>query len=512
MAVEVQRENIKQGTLESNLNMEIYFSDYFKVKEKDIEKYGAFNISLVADLPLFIDPFLLFNSKKKKYRQLHDEIIQYLVFLKNKSTSNDIDEGKLKAWYIFKEVEQNWLGFSITGNKGSALGLDFARALNGNLHKIFGEFGHEKVTKGSHLEKLCLIKDGVGKDNISDFATNLIKSFLLEYTQAFATDFIDKKLRGDFRVPRACFNYDTEAWEERTFDLPKYKNDFVILTPRELLTKDETWINKKDLLEDFERLPDSISNDELRFKVNNYFLSRIPRHGKKDKKPTKQEKTEAAFDTIQQFPELIDYYIKFKEENGDLAESISIEKVAFSQAFYIDNVQHFILGLRNKAFYAPGGQNSYDEAKKKISILKEYIEDNDGYKLFYHNGERIKGEKNLQLLFGLVCHESTTFDVNREVNNGRGPVDAKISKGSSDKTLVEFKLAKSKQLERSLLKQVEIYEKANKTQSSFKVIIYFTENEYNRVVEILDRNGLSGKENIVLIDARDDNKPSASLA
>lgn len=491
--------------------MDLYFSDHFKVKETDLEKYGAFNISLVADLPLFIDPFLLFNSKKKKYHQLHDDIIKYLIFLKEKSTSQTIDTGALKAWYVFKEVEQNWLGFSVTGNKGSALGLDFGRALNENLHKIFSEFGQEKVTKGSHLEKLCLIKEGVGKDNISDFATNLVKGFLLEYTQEFAQKNIDESLRAKFRVQRVRFNYNTETWEEATFDLPKFKNDFVILTPKELLTKDETWINKKDLFEDFERIPSAITDNELRFKVNNYFLSSIPRDPKKKKEPTKQEKAAAAFATIQEFPQLIDYYIKSKEENGDLAESISNEKVAFSQNFYINNVQQFIAGLQNKNFYA-SAKNSQEEAKKKIEILKEYIENNDGYKLFYHNGQRIKGEKDLQLLFGLVCHESSIFDINREVNNGRGPVDFKISKGNADKTLVEFKLAGNKKLEQNLQKQVEIYQKANKTMSSFKVIIYFTEEEYKRVVGILNRTGLAGKDNIVLIDGRSDNKVSASNA
>ena len=489
--------------------MDLYFSDHFKAKEADLEKYGAFNISLVADLPLFIDPFLLFNSKKKKYQQLHDDIIKYLVFLKEKSTSQTIDTGALKAWYVFKEVEQNWLGFSVSGNKGSALGLDFGRALNENLHKIFSEFGQEKVTKGSHLEKLCLIKDGVGKDNISDFATNLVKGFLLDYTQTFAQKHIAESLREKFRVQRVRFNYDTETWEEATFDLPKFKNDFVILTPKELLTKDETWINKKDLFEDFDRIPNAIADDELRHKVNNYFLSRIPRDPKKKKEPTKQEKAAAAFATIQEFPELIDYYIKSKEESGDLAESISSEKVAFSQKFYINNVQQFIAGLQNKSFYA-SAKNSQEEAKKKIGILKEYIENNDGYKLFYHNGQRIKGEKDLQLLFGLVCHESSIFDTNREVNNGRGPVDFKISKGNADKTLVEFKLASNKKLEQNLQKQVEIYQKANKTMSSFKAIIYFTEEEHKRVIEILNRTGLTGKENIVLIDGRNDNKVSAS--
>ena len=237
---------------------------------------------------------------------MHDDIIKHLVFLKEKSTSQTIDTGALKAWYVFKEVEQNWLGFSVSGNKGSALGLDFGRALNENLHKIFSEFGQEKVTKGSHLEKLCLIKDGVGKDNISDFATNLVKGFLLDYTQTFAQKHIAESLREKFRVQRVRFNYDTETWEEATFYLPKFKNDFVILMPKELLTKDETWINKKDLFEDFDRIPSAIADDELRHKVNNYFLGRIPRDPKKKKEPTKQEKAAAAFATIQEFPDRID--------------------------------------------------------------------------------------------------------------------------------------------------------------------------------------------------------------
>ena len=177
--------------------MDLYFSDNFKVREEDLEQYGAFNISLVSDLPLFIDPFLLFNSKKKKYQQLHEDIIKYLIFLKEKSASETIDAGALKAWYVFKEVEQNWLGFSVSGNKGNALGLTFGKALDENLHKIFNEFGKETVTKGSHLEKLCLIKQGVGKDNISDFTTNLIKGFLLDYTQTFAQKYIKESFKKD---------------------------------------------------------------------------------------------------------------------------------------------------------------------------------------------------------------------------------------------------------------------------------------------------------------------------
>jgi hypothetical protein len=78
---------------------------------------------------------------------------------------------------------------------------------------------------------------------------------------------------------------------------------------------------------------------------------------------------------------------------------------------------------------------------------------------------------------------------------------------------VEFKLAKNTQLERNLAKQAEIYEKASDaTQPSIKAILYFTDDQLFRVTSILNRRQLANSPHIVLIDARADNKPSASKA
>jgi hypothetical protein len=161
--------------------IDLYFSDFFNVPEQIVEDYGAFNISLVVDLPLFVDPFLLFNSRKPAYQSLHEEIIRCLKFLRNRSSEGSLTPGLLKAWYHFKEVRQTWLGFSQKSNEGRGLGRDFARALDESLGAIFIDFGQERITRGSHLEKICLIKPGVGRDTISDFTTNLIRGFLAEY-------------------------------------------------------------------------------------------------------------------------------------------------------------------------------------------------------------------------------------------------------------------------------------------------------------------------------------------
>ena len=76
-------------------------------------------------------------------------------------------------------------------------------------------------------------------------------------------------------------------------------------------------------------------------------------------------------------------------------------------------------------------------------------------------------------------------DVNQETNNGRGPVDYAISKGSKDKTLIEFKLASNSKLKQNLDKQVEVYEKANSTTKSIKVILFFDAAEYSKVISVL---------------------------
>jgi hypothetical protein len=143
--------------------------------------------------------------------------------------------------------------------------------------------------------------------------------------------------------------------------------------------------------------------------------------------------------------------------------------------------------------------------------LKDVIENKGGHRLFYHDGVAVEREKDLQVLYRLVWF-GTPSDVGAEVNDGRGPVDFKISWGARDKTLVEMKLAKNSQLEWNLAKQVPIYQAASDAEHGIKAIIFFSQAEQARAEGILDKLGLLGHRDIVLIDARADNKPSGSKA
>ena len=81
-------------------------------------------------------------------------------------------------------------------------------------------------------------------------------------------------------------------------------------------------------------------------------------------------------------------------------------------------------------------------------------------------------------------------DVGREVNDGRGPVDFKISRGALDKSLVEFKLASNTKLQQNLEKQVEVYKSASDAPNALKAFTFFSDKERSKVFGILRALGL----------------------
>ena len=481
----------------------VYFSDIFGIDEQILEEYGAFNISLVNDLPLFIDPFLLYASKKREYQKLHSEILKYLSFLKGKSEQKCFNVAQVRMWYCFPEVKQNWLGYSLHGNSGSGLGVKFGINMSKAMPLVYSDLNNETITYSSHLEKIGLFNEGVGRDNISDFTCNLIKGFLLKYTQKFAELYLAKENTKKVMVDKVYFDFDKESWMSGMFNLPFWNGDYVLLTPKDILTKDENWINHKDLFDSFLTIKNSVPNDELRYKINDLYIRNLPRA------PKENDIKNAIQIVINQYPEILNYYIKHKEENKEGAKNISQQKVTDVQNLFVKQVQELISILSAYTdFYKISPTDSFEATRKRVLFLKDIIENHDGYRLFYVKGKPVERESDLQIIFRLTWFNSP-YDVNREVNNGRGPVDYAISLGKNDKTLVEFKLASNKKLKQNLANQVQVYETANNTKRSIKVIIYFSENEHIRVMWVLKELHLEKNKDIILINACN-NKVSAS--
>ncbi len=479
----------------------VYFSDIFNIKHTIIENYGALDISLICDNPAFVDPFLIFANPK--YKNLHNFIVDYLKFLRTLSLQEEkLNSGNFKHYYKFPEVKQAWLGYSMGGNTGLGLGKDFAESLYKNLHKIFSKFGDEQITESSHLEKLCLVEKGVGVDKISDFTINLVKKYLLEFTQSFAQKHIDKKYLAEFSVRKVDFDFKEGIWLDARFTLPmikrESKKEFVLLVPREILTKEDTWISKNDFLDNDTAIFSTIPNDELRAKINKFFYDNLAvKLNKKEqieKDYSKKSKRNALLKTVWEFPEVLDYYIKFKEQNKDDALKYHIAEPEFvnffSDAIILKNE------IKKRKFEK---LTSFDDCISRIAFFKQKLESNSN-DLYFKN--KPLQEKHLRLMFKNVTY-GALFDYNSEVNNGRGPIDFIVSCGSHDKTGLELKLASSAKLKQNLLNQGKIYQKDSNLKYVIKIIFYFSDQELIRVNRILKEinKSIDNKE-IFVIDCR----------
>ena len=58
----------------------MFFTEKFQVSSEILKSYGAVDISLICDVPLFVDPMLIFNSNNERYTELHNNIIHYFYF------------------------------------------------------------------------------------------------------------------------------------------------------------------------------------------------------------------------------------------------------------------------------------------------------------------------------------------------------------------------------------------------------------------------------------------------
>ena len=227
--------------------------------------------------------------------------------------------------------------------------------------------------------------------------------------------------------------------------------------------------------------------------------------------PERKDIQAAVSYVIAKYPQFLDYYIRHKENHGDEAVALSEQRVREVESLFIHHLSEFVIRLHEESPFYSTGADTYEETRARVLFLKDVIENKGGHRLFYANGAPIRRESDLQILFRLTWF-ATPSDVSREVNDGRGPVDFKISRGHFDKSLVEFKLAKNSHLRRNLERQTPIYEKASDARRSLRVILYFTDYELEQVQGILKDLGLQDNPDVVLIDSRDSNKPSGSKA
>lgn len=131
---------------------------------------------LDSDIPLFLDPFLLWKSPSQMDKSLHLTIVQSFNRLGEMFLSGNRDVA-IEILNSLSECDEVGLGSSVS-KQGRRIGQEKAE----EILSLFSS--HDKIkSKGIiHLEIIQLLVNGVSKDRISDFASNFIKSFLIDYT------------------------------------------------------------------------------------------------------------------------------------------------------------------------------------------------------------------------------------------------------------------------------------------------------------------------------------------
>lgn len=454
-----------------------FFSDFFEIDKSSMKEYGAFDISLISDTPAFIDPFLLYCTTKNTYQTAHKAMIDYIIFLCKKADEAKDNPKIIEKYYYFKEPKQNWLGYVVYGNSGNGLKNEFAEELCINARDYIKNFGCETITSSSHMEKLCLFSDGHGLDNVSDFTTSLIMPFLLNFTEQFSKKYLNSNKCKDFIISKAFFDYKSEKWQSKKYYLPSFNNDYILLVPEDILVKGDNFISRKDFIEHLKYSRISFDDVNFRDHINDYISEII------NSELTASEFNAKVNSLVKNYPQLIDYYIKTKEENYSEAVSSNKELISEFDLLFNTNCNSLINLLQTKTnFYNYKDINDINIILKRLSDLKYVIEDLGGNHFFYINNKGID-TKLLEVLLNRVWFAG----------------NPKASTKRYVEYTLDFKTVFNSPIEDVIVNRFITNTKKGKLR--FLCYIYYTEKEQTTLIQKVNKFGLSNNKYLFTINS-----------
>lgn len=132
---------------------------------------------LDEDIPLYLDPFLLWRSPSQQDNALHGALINsfnHLGLLYN----TDKKEKAIDILINISECPEAGFGTGKTKR-----GLKISRNTAIEILELFVQIENYKRYGFSHFEEVQLYVDHISKDRVSDIACNLLKSFLVDFTE-----------------------------------------------------------------------------------------------------------------------------------------------------------------------------------------------------------------------------------------------------------------------------------------------------------------------------------------
>lgn len=131
---------------------------------------------LDEDIPLYIDPFLLWKSPSLQDNALHTSVINSF-----NSMGNEFLKGQEvnAIQTLITASECNEVGF---GNSKNGIGKRIGNNLANEILNLFKNIPQISKSGFVHFEEIQLFVNNIGRDRISDITASFIKSFLIDFT------------------------------------------------------------------------------------------------------------------------------------------------------------------------------------------------------------------------------------------------------------------------------------------------------------------------------------------
>lgn len=128
------------------------------------------------DVPLYLDPFLLWRSPSQQDQALHTALVNAFNHLGHLAESGG-EGAAIDTLVRASECDEVGLGSSAS-RSGKRIGVPKAREILG----LFSAIPSYRTHGFRHFEELQFYVDGISKDRISDIACTFLKSFLIDFT------------------------------------------------------------------------------------------------------------------------------------------------------------------------------------------------------------------------------------------------------------------------------------------------------------------------------------------
>lgn len=478
------------------------FTDEFGVTRQDDDDW--FDQECTADTPLYVDPFLVFDDPDPYWSDTHAKLTSFFELamdyvVKSGGDTTSAQWRKAERMLTFPEPKEFALGLAMGHPEGSGTGPDFARRMAEALDIL----NAHRIKTVKYVEAFALFCDGMGVDRISDAFCNIAKTTFIEYTQEVVKRHAIPTER--VVVKHASWNSDGR-WNDLRVDLPRspVTKGGVLLVPERFL-KDIPRVTADGFWSWAEGHEAEVLREDLNYDLQNSL--------------NKGQRKAAGRAVARARPDIAFDYLDAIEESELLPYDVKDDPkllVRWAEAGRAAAAAH------PAAVGQPQSEAKFmDWVRGLAEEFRTQVEETDLWKVLWDDRlSRHREEKIVQAVAGAMWVQqckAADVDISKEPNMGRGPVDFKFSAGWGKRALIEVKLISSTKFFQGAEKQLPQYLKSEQITGGYYLAVGFSDTDFTK--KRLDRvretcSALSELKGVsiepIFVDARHDNKPSAS--